>query len=75
MKSHTPEDALVVLPPDKVAIIKEDEIGNPDRYGDLWTCGHCTVHLGSFKQREIVVKHLKSAYVSSLLYPSPVAAH
>ena len=69
MKSHTPENALVILLPDKVAIIKAVEIGNPDRYTDLWTCGHCTVHLGGFKRREIVVEHLKSAHVSSLSQP------
>ena len=44
MKSHTPENALVILPPDKVAIIKAVEIGNPDRiYGRAGTARSTSV--------------------------------
>ena len=47
-------------------------MGNPNRLMSLWTCGHCTVHLGDLKLREIVVEHLKSVYVISFtLIPVP----
>jgi hypothetical protein len=62
---HSPKDALTVLPPDVVAKIKESEMIDPYRPSKRWTCGHCTVHFGDLKSREIVVAHLKSVYVSS----------
>ena len=70
---HSPKDAIVILPPDIVAKVKESELTNPHRSGSHWTCGHCTVHLGDLKLREAVVTHLKSVYVTffTLTHPSP----
>ena len=43
---------------------------HPDRSKPHWTCANCTVHFGDLKLREIVIEHLKSAYVSSHLSQS-----
>src|ERR1700704_3381552 len=50
---------------------------SPHRSRKQWTCGHCTVHFGDLKFREIVVEHLKFVYLFSftLPYPSPVLIH
>jgi hypothetical protein len=65
VKSHTPEDNIVALPPDDVEQVKANEMNDPNRSKPNWTCAHCTVHFDDFKLREIVVEHLKSAYVPS----------
>ncbi|KAJ3504221.1 hypothetical protein NLJ89_g8050 [Agrocybe chaxingu] len=58
-KSHAPATALVVLSPEEVAIIKEQEMKDPRLSQELWTCGHCAAHLNNLQKREIVIEHLK----------------
>jgi hypothetical protein len=74
-KFHTPENDLVVLPPDDVAQVKASEMSDPNRSNPNWTCAHCGVHFDDLKLREIVVEHLKSAYVLSQFYPLSLSIH
>ncbi|CAA7263078.1 unnamed protein product [Cyclocybe aegerita] len=61
-KSHAPATAVVVLSPEEVAIIKEQEMKDPRLSQELWTCGHCAAHLDSLQIREAVIEHLKSTH-------------
>ncbi|KIM36512.1 hypothetical protein M413DRAFT_31565 [Hebeloma cylindrosporum] len=59
---HTRECVPVVLSPVNMAAVKESEMADPNRSKSRWTCGHCSVHLGDFKSRDLVVEHLKSVH-------------
>lgn len=75
VKSHTPENSIALLPPSDVEQVKASEMKDPNRLKPNWTCAHCTVHFDNLKLSNIVVEHLKSAYVLSHFYPRSLIIH
>ncbi|KAJ3502257.1 hypothetical protein NLJ89_g8968 [Agrocybe chaxingu] len=55
------EKVVVVISPENCAKVKEDEMNDPKRAKNLWTCGHCSAY-HNLERREVVLEHLQTLH-------------
>ncbi|CAA7263085.1 unnamed protein product [Cyclocybe aegerita] len=62
VKHHSSvENVVVVISPENCVKVKEDEMNDPKRAKNLWTCGHCSTY-HNLERREVVLEHLKTLH-------------